>query len=52
MRVISPFALGAVYFIALFPVIFSEDLYKILGVRRGASTQEIKAAYKKLAREW
>ncbi|PVD36895.1 hypothetical protein C0Q70_03886 [Pomacea canaliculata] len=52
MRVISTFALGAVYFIALFPLIFSEDLYKILGVRRGASTQEIKAAYKKLAREW
>ena len=29
-----------------------EDLYKILGVRKSASSQEIKKAYKKLAKEW
>ncbi|KAL8560636.1 hypothetical protein ACOMHN_062881 [Nucella lapillus] len=28
------------------------DLYDVLGVRKGASTQEIKSAYKKMAREW
>ena len=26
--------------------------YKVLGVNRGASTQEVKKAYKKLAKEW
>ncbi|ESO88811.1 hypothetical protein LOTGIDRAFT_218980 [Lottia gigantea] len=33
-------------------VIESKDLYETLGVTKSASTQEIKQAYKKLAREW
>ncbi|XP_062581123.1 dnaJ homolog subfamily C member 16-like [Saccostrea cucullata] len=32
--------------------IADEDLYDVLGIRRSASTKEIKQAYKNLAREW
>lgn len=30
----------------------SEDFYKILGVKRKAAQDEIKKAYRKLARKW
>lgn len=30
----------------------ADDLYDVLGVARSASSQEIKRAYKNLAREW
>ena len=29
-----------------------EDLYKVLGVKKTATSQDIKKAYKSLAREW
>lgn len=29
-----------------------EDLYAVLGVKRGASEKEIRAAYKSLAKQW
>ena len=37
---------------SLLAAVFAVDLYDVLGIEKGASTQEIKAAYKKLAREW
>ena len=30
----------------------AEDFYQVLGIKRGASTKEIKQAYRKLAREF
>ena len=30
----------------------SDDLYKVLGIKKSASKKEIKAAYKKMAMEW
>lgn len=45
------FVKAAVCFVLL-NAVFAEDLYDVLGIGKGASTQEIKAAYKKLAREW
>ena len=29
-----------------------EDLYKVLGVKKSATSKEIKKAYKQLAKEW
>ena len=45
------FVKAVVYFV-LVTAVFAEDLYNVLGIGKGASTQEIKSAYKKLAREW
>ncbi|KAK3104728.1 hypothetical protein FSP39_008781 [Pinctada imbricata] len=44
-------------FVVLFLTLFkslhcADDLYRVLGVKKTASTKEIKKAYKELAREW
>lgn len=45
-------------FLVLFPLYLNEifcqdeDLYKVLGVRQSATPEEIKKAYKSLAKEW
>ncbi|KAK6175697.1 hypothetical protein SNE40_014098 [Patella caerulea] len=41
-----------VYAFIFTSIVDCKDLYDVLGVDKSASTQEIKTAYKKLAREW
>ncbi|KAK7093775.1 dnaJ homolog subfamily C member 16-like [Littorina saxatilis] len=38
--------------VGLLALVLAEDLYAVLNVEKSASTQEIKAAYKRLARQW
>eukprot|EP01089_Gocevia_fonbrunei_P020274 TRINITY_DN750_c0_g2_i2.p1 TRINITY_DN750_c0_g2~~TRINITY_DN750_c0_g2_i2.p1 ORF type:complete len:150 (-),score=38.78 TRINITY_DN750_c0_g2_i2:690-1139(-) len=48
------FSVVVVFFIVIYLVDFSvgKDLYETLGVNRGSSKQEIKRAYRALAKQW
>ena len=48
----SVLSLAVVFSVLLIVVNGVEDLYRELGVSRSAGTQEIRAAFRRLAKEW